>query len=118
MSITAQNVNEIIGVLAEKFGTTASHLWQVLLRQALIEAKIDLGISIFLGITAICFGKYIYYLIKKPEKDWREEDNIPWLIAIEVALVLILIVFAISSLNSFLNPEYRALQKVFNAFKQ
>jgi uncharacterized membrane protein len=118
MSITAQTVNEIIGVLAEKFGTTASHLWQVLLRQALIEAKIDLGISIFFGITAICLGKFIYYLIKKPEEDWDEKDNIPWLIAIEVVLVLILMAFAVSSLNSFLNPEYRALQTIFNAFKQ
>jgi uncharacterized membrane protein len=118
MSITAQNVNEIISVLAEKFGTTASHLWQVLLRQVLIEAKIDLGISIFFGITAICLGKFIYYLVKKPEEDWNEKNKIPWLIAIEVVLVLILMVFAVSSLNSFLNPEYRALQKVFNSFRQ
>ena len=36
----AKNVNEIIDVLAIRFGSTGAHLWGVLQRQAYVEAAL------------------------------------------------------------------------------
>jgi len=119
-----QETKEIIQEIAEKLGTTAEHLWGVLIKQAGINAITDVIIA---TITICVFAFTFKYVMKKthvPEK--TEEERYPtaeWDDELGVLAHIILLIFAIIAasitlasiytvITALLNPEYWALKQI------
>lgn len=113
--MNAENVDQILGVLAERFGTTASHLWDVLIRQAYIEAAS--GVAWFVFALVVTF-----WVIRHRDDEWASDDMMGPSIAmifVGVSTLVFLITGAgafISGVEAALNPEYFALKEVLSAF--
>src|ERR1017187_7037314 len=100
-----------LDVLAQKMGTTIDHLWQVLVRQAYIEAYLAI---FWIIISAVIITVSCRYILKSVEMD--EEDPISaGRVTISITLgVLAVILFIVACCNVFsigylFNPEYYAL---------
>lgn len=108
--------------LADKYGTTVEHLWEVLIRQAYIDSMTSIGLFITGGIC-LCFGWY--YFFYKKNKVWdkvkgtRRLDKDP----IQTIALTILLGFSLMITIGFfkqidmiiagiINPEYWALMKL------
>ena len=119
-----EQTEKLILELAEKLGTTAEHLWGVLVKQAQINAAIDLLIMIVvLGISLVW-----YRLVKSkttkppisnddpyPYAEWSDEFAIiAWtLLAIWGVGALIALLCTISTVaTALMNPEYWAIKQI------
>ena len=120
-----KETQELLQKLAEKLGTTVEYLWQVLLKQA----QIDAFTTLFQFFLIALFGVVLFRLHKKflkPLSDDRYSDNlyskydeaIVWPMIIGLIVFVILSICAFFSItdmvNGFLNPEYWALQRVLS----
>ncbi len=115
-----QQVSEVLDVLADRFGTTAAHLWEVLVRQAYVEA-----VTMLLIIGALWFASVVSIFVasrltKSPT--WIDEDlAVPGAIAFSVSAAFLVAGAAIflaeisSIVTGFVNPEYFALQEILKA---
>jgi len=110
------NDNEVrlIEQLAAKLGTTADHVWAVLVRQAPIEAFTDL---FYVGLIAASFFA-VRAFWRIAYKKGSSYDGEIWIIpgviawgAWAIFSVIVLIVCA-ELPTLFLNPEYWALNRV------
>jgi len=108
---------ELIRELAQKLGTTAGHLWEVLIRQAIISSIIDIIVIAAWIFSIILMYKFISgkttkkHPNEKPE--WGEEmAYLAWIVFVTVfVIILILSGLAISDiLSAFINPEYWAFR--------
>lgn len=105
--------------LAGKLGTTAEHLWGVLIRQARIDAWLSLGQSVVMVAVATAF---FVWLSKQPELEGYNNDGA---IAIRIvgsiiciALLLVVLFAGVPSvLTGFANPEAAALRDLLSAVK-
>ncbi len=103
---------QLIRELAGKLGTTADHLWVVLIRQAGVAAITD-GlwiVALTVAITAAC--KLIMFLYR------RGEDEMPLVVIVGIVGVVMLFVWGIvaqSIVTEIANPEYWALQQILSA---
>lgn len=112
----------LIETIDNKFGTTAEHLFDVLLRQAAISGVVD-----FILCSAITFAtvKFVSVVIKKAKcinydndinkEKWRDDLSFFACFAAIIACFLD-VAFIISSTRglstALLNPEYWALLKL------
>jgi hypothetical protein len=107
----------LVEKLAEKLGTTAEHLWDVLLHQAPISGGIDL-------VTDIVMVRFVKDKTTKPAKteyskypqaEWENEGaSMAW-VAVAVYLIItgiVVIGSAERTLAAFFNPEYWALSHI------
>lgn len=100
---------QLLTQLAEKLGTTAEHLWGVLIVQARIEVFVDL---FYVGLV----GAGIYVMLKLHRRYWSNaDDSIPvfvfgWAILAIVSAIVLLEMAEIPGL--LLNPEYWALKQI------
>ena len=110
---------QLLRQLADKLGTTAEHLWAVLVKQAGIEARMDAGFAamfLLLLVGSLVFTGYAW--VKKQEEEYSD-----WEIGLVVAAVFSFLwlicfcVFASSSFTEFYNPEYWALKQILSAGK-
>lgn len=108
--MNAENVQEILDVLAAQFGTTAEHLWGVMLRQAYIGAAVDL---VFAAGAVLLIRALIRAGVKQSDKNLYDQSYPPF-VAYAVALVvgLVAVVEVWSSVGYAANPEYFALKTV------
>lgn len=121
-----KETQQLLEKLAEKLGTTVSYLWQVLIKQAQVDAFTTLFQFALIGL----FGWLLYRLHKKflfvDENDrysrniysrYEELVAIPMVVGMCIFIVLTLFAFiGIPDLiNGFFNPEYWALQRILNA---
>ncbi len=121
-----EQTTKLIQELADKLGTTAEHLWGVLVRQAPIAATwgiIELFIDVFIAIS---LWKICHLLTCKAVKlDGECYDNEVALFGIYAAASifgLIALLFSIgfvvdlagvpTLLSGFLNPEYWAFKQI------
>jgi hypothetical protein len=109
--------------LAEKFGTTVEHLWEVMIKQASISAIIDTITTVV--IVGICVAGY-RLVRRKTTKHPREEYHSPaaeweddgalaaWACLIVACLVAGAVsIFAIDNVvTALFNPEYWALIRI------
>lgn len=114
---------KLVEQLAQKLGTTAEYLWQVLLNQAAISAATDLiylVLTIFAGFALYRLHKY---LSKEPEgssysiyEDEEELAVIPMVFVLIAWLVVFIVCFfSIGNIiNGFFNPEYWALNQILH----
>ena len=108
---------EIINKLAEKLGTTAEHLWSVLIRQAPWSSAIDLLVLMFyIGVAGI-----LYYLAYRSFRKFKEDSEEGWILAGAIvalfAIIMSTVVCACVNemsviLSGFFNPEYWALKQL------
>jgi len=107
--------------LAEKLGTTTSHLWEVLCKQAHIEAfSTCLSYFLFACLITVCayFSLKLWKKTPEGENPLDTGHGIPLILVIMVFIT----VFAIGSIQistimgQFINPEYWALKTTLRAF--
>lgn len=117
-----QKYQQLIEVLASKFGTTTEHLWGVLIRQAPINGAISLVIGILLTIVTV----WLILLIKRKmilvdtchgtQKAAWGDDEVYLAVCVAFILGVITIFYLSSSLPlivaAFFNPEYWALNQL------
>ncbi len=111
----------MINDLAAKLGTTAEHLWAVLIRQAPISASTDILLLIASGVALWFALRIISRGMKGLEESYNNEGtNMAILLFGGVACIVscILAVNLLLSLGmilaGFFNPEYWALKQIIN----
>lgn len=116
------NTKQMIDTLSAKLGTTAEHLWGVLIRQA----PIDSTINCLVAVGAACALWPLVYLGTKAFKKSEEFSNstavemscmITTVVCYGLALVCIIStgVFLCNmpmNLSGFFNPEYWAFKQI------
>lgn len=114
----------LIERLAEKLGTTAVQLWDVLLHQALISGTIDLVISIIMVLIAIGVVRFVKGKTTKPKEgpfkqaEWRGEGAALAWFGTVIYLILtggVLLGLMRRVVVAFLNPDYWALSHILNS---
>ena len=110
-----QNTQQLIEKLAEKLGTTAEHLWEVLIRQAPITSGTELIVdAILLGATCWLW-KFLWSYPWKHEEYGCTKEVTLGAAAVFTAIIIISIALSLPSIFAgFLNPEYWALQQIIH----
>jgi hypothetical protein len=113
-----EQTTKLIQQLAEKLGTTAEHLWVVLIKQAGIAWKIDL-IEIVAMIAIACWA-YKFIRKKAAKSEWEDEEifwaNILLVIFCVITLAAVMI-GGDSIITAIFNPEFWALNKILITIK-
>lgn len=106
-----------LDALAAKLNTTGGHLWQVLVRQAQVEAVKDLLTALLCTVAAYLVIRLILRMYKAdPGADQFHTVGVTMLGT--MAVILLTVVGVVSLLHvptELLNPEYWALHTVLNA---
>lgn len=101
---------ELLRELAARLGTTADHLWSVLVRQAPITAATDL----FVLTAAVCLT--VWWAMVVAARAWEDEvyQSLAWASVAVCCLVIAVAIAANASLivAGFANPEYWALSQL------
>lgn len=119
--MNAKNVEEILTVLAARFGTTAAHLWEVLIRQAYVNGVLAV---FWVVVSAIIVYNAVVRFPKAIDglKKARFEDEPPFIAQAFLwgaAFVIFIVVGGTNidtAVQSFGNTEYAALKLVLGAF--
>ena len=122
------NTTKLIEQLSQKLGTTTEYLWNVLLKQAHIDATTTLLQVIFI----LFFGVFLYKThikLSKKADDGKYSENfyqkyeelavLPMFFgAIFFLILFIAAFFSIGDIvNGYFNPEFWALNKILSTFK-
>ena len=119
-----EHYQQLIDTLATKLGTTAEHLWDVLIRQAPISGAVDLVLCVSMLVAAwrlIVFVKRKTTVPKKtehnkfPYAEWGGNDAmLGWGAALCMAAVAVFYTLSSAStiIAAFVNPEYWALKEL------
>lgn len=108
-----EKTTELIERLAAKLGTTADHLWGVLLRQAPISSMTSAAIIfVFAAVLFLAF---------RLAREVREEDSaafawIYWVIGV-IVFTICATISAHNIATGLLNPEFWALDYILDAVK-
>lgn len=110
-----ENTEKLIRELADKLGTTAEHLWEILIRQAPISALTD---TIVFGLSIAILPFACWLLLKFMEK---LDEEFHYFIAViltgtaSVACLIVIIGYIMTlsvTIAGFANPEYWALKQI------
>ena len=122
-SIEPKPMNEVttklLQQLAEKLGTTAEHLWQVLVRQAPISASITMALLAGLIISAGLLARLSLRRTRMVIEDDSYDDSLrvaavtSWVAFVAVAIMAAVMLSDIeTAVAGLINPEYWALKQV------
>jgi hypothetical protein len=119
-----KETTELLQQLAAKLGTTAEHLWAILIRQAFISACTDLLLyasTIFL--VWMCAKKFPQWLSSSNhDPDSDTHFAYIWVFAIASITAAILVIGSVmtipDTITAFANPEYWALKQILDAVGQ
>jgi len=122
-----ENINQIIEQIkpamekmAEQLGVGAEFLWQVFLKQQLVDGFMGLG-GIMLGVILISFVIWISKKFWKLSCDNEDELVIVIIMMLDMFCVLIaggfIIAGFVEAINHFINPEYQAIKDIFEFIK-
>ncbi|KKK97140.1 hypothetical protein LCGC14_2655720 [marine sediment metagenome] len=117
-----QQVIDALQILADKLGTTAEFLWEVLLRQAMVEGVFNVFVSLLwtLIVVATLIG-YRKIWVALPKAFPNDSDGVLLLRILLGAASALLVILGTAggifgsiriALTCFVNPEYWALQEV------
>lgn len=111
-------LEHILTLLAERFGTTVNHLWEVMIRQAYISA----GVHIFQLVVVVVGFIYGYKLFNwlREERETADDEFYYDMGVIALATLsgftAVIAFFSLPDLATKLfNPEYWALQQILDA---
>ena len=114
----------LIEKLAEKLGTTAEHLWGVLLHQAPISGAVDLTTVVVMVLAAVGVVRFVNGKTTKPAEtddmryphaEWKGEGaGLAWVgTAIYLIFTGVMVIgLAQGIVAAFFNPEYWALSHI------
>ncbi len=114
----------LIEKLAEKLGTTAEHLWGVLLHQAPISGAVDLATIVVMVLAAVGLVPFVKGKTTKqaetkderyPRAEWEGEGaGLAWLgTAIYLIITGVVVIGSAQGIvAAFFNPEYWALSHI------
>ena len=113
---------DLVRGLADKLGTTAEHLWGVLVKQAPISSACDLGVLIMAIVSSIIIIFQVskgqeYQEGKTKQKFFYEHDELAMGITVIsggvlIISIIILIVCFATIMSGFFNPEYWAFKQI------
>ena len=107
-----KEVEGVINVLAEKFGSTGRHLWDVLVRQKYISGIMMVSVCL---IFAVISGLAVRWAWRNHNKEEHKYDEGPIAAGfIGVVIFIICIIVGIFGFMQIVNPEYYALMTVIN----
>lgn len=118
-----QQLEQALTDLASKLGTTAEHLWSVLVRQAPIDSAINIAVWLLFVATGIVCWRLFRKTYQKAhiEKDYFHDELVPLMVAYFIGAlgagftVLALAGnYASTTLAGFFNPEYWALKQIIH----
>lgn len=101
-----QVISQTIDVLSQKFGATGVHLWEVLLRQQLINA-IECSVYFIVSIVLLPF---VIISLRKT----KSNNDFPWQIFVISFLITISIISFSMGLTAVFNPEYGAIKSIIS----
>ena len=110
---------QLIEAIASKLGTTAEHLWGVMIRQAAIDSVVHA--SVF-AVAVAWFSWWVRFVLRKttPTEDYRygewhgEGAVLVWTVTVVVGALLLATFFigVAGVVAGFTNPEYWALKQI------
>jgi len=119
-----EKFQQLIEALVAKLGTTAEHLWGVLVRQAPISGAVDLVLCVVIAAVTVWWVA----LVKRkttcppetetnryPEAEWRDEGAfLVWLVTVIFGVLALISVIGSAQgiVAAFANPEYWALKQL------
>ena len=119
-----EKFQKLIEVLAAKLGTTAEHLWGVLVRQAPISGAVDLVLCIVIAAVTAWWVQ----LVKRkttcqpkteedpyPRVEWRDEAALlAWVVTVIAGGIALFCIIGSAQriVAAFANPEYWALKQL------
>lgn len=124
MNEAMKEITPLLEKLAAKLGTTAEHLWGVLVKQAHVEGVVGLVFITVATVAVLCWGFFIFPKLYKKYKAIQKEygrysdDGEGYLIAMVIGSVALGVLFLVSLgevnnvVTCFYNPEYWALKRV------
>jgi hypothetical protein len=102
----------ILSSLADNLGTTLPHLWEVLIRQVVVEAWVGI---LSLPLVTLCV-LLTFVFVKRWVNSKNAYDDRKFLYAPFAAIATVILgsvaSFALTSVMSLVNPEYYALEKI------
>lgn len=110
-----------ISGLASALKVRAEHVYEVMVRQQVVESITNITKYLIFGIIIwVCFRLVFKHLKKDPHNDLEDaEAGVPFFIGI-IFLIIWVIIF-ISTINEtvtgFVNPEYGAIKAIINFIK-
>jgi hypothetical protein len=110
--MVSEQVDAVLEVLAERFGTTVGMLWEVMLRQQVVHGVgYAIGAIMCLAVLIVCI-----VVFKRSYGD-RESlaDVLSGLVGILAAGLLIPL--TINAIGRFYNPVYYAIEMILSSFK-
>ena len=105
-----EQMMKMLEVLANKLGTTAEHLWGILIKQAYITAWTDIILLISFIIILFVFGKISFKFL-------ADFDRILVSTIIVTVLGILMGNFIPEIVNGFCNPEYWAFKNILSCIK-
>jgi hypothetical protein len=108
-----KTIENVLQVLADKFGATGKELWRAILKQQLIDGIMEVTISIASMVPTIIS---IYKIASYKEDGYSELGTIGWWILLVIS-VGILFSSAWSALTNLVNPEYSAVDDILGKIK-
>jgi hypothetical protein len=116
MDKLVDKISPAIATLSDKLGTTAEHLWVILVKQSYNHAIGNAIIVMFaiVGLKAAFYGANIWK--KKIEDDEWHSDSWPGVVVIKIAGsvigTLVIGTNIVSLAQKLINPEFYALQTI------
>ncbi len=110
----AQATSEVLDVLAARFGTTVAHLWDVLLRQAVVEGWVNFAWAVISALVVVACVKTFLWAQRQDSRF----DYEPHLVVSVIVGALATITCGFTATDAFLrlmNPEFYALKFVLGA---
>lgn len=111
--MNAKTVEEILTVLAAKFGTTAAHLWDVLVRQAYVEGALAV---FWVVVSAVAVYIAARGIGREAKKEYSYNDTGLMWASLGILFIVVGGINIDVAVTSLGNPEYAALKLVLGAF--
>jgi len=113
---------DLLEGLAIKLGVTADYLWEILIRQAYINAIMITIQEIFIVVVGIVLWKVHKFLSSEEGRDksryseYEELAGLPMIISGMIFAILVICgFFCLGQIaTGFINPEYYALNKILS----
>lgn len=110
------NTNQLLRELAEKLGTTTEYLWGVLVKQAPIQAMVE----VIIMVTLLVVCPIVTYVGNKKVNNsvTGSSEECGWVVLIVLGFCVTLGAFVMllcrlpGIISGFYNPEYWALQQI------
>ena len=103
----------LIEKLALELGQSTETIWNSLIKQAEIAARLNIGIACIFGLVIIGLVILSVYMIKNK----KEDNEIIAIIVTAVALFMFSLAFLIPGLTAAYNPEYWAFKELMCLLK-